>query len=105
MVNALTGWNVDQKELLLCGERIQNLRQAFNVREGIKPADFVPHARMMGEGDGQLEAGPLAGVRAPLEQLKRDYFQAMAWDPDTGRLSRDRAKQLGMDELLEAQLA
>ncbi len=105
MVNALTGWEVDQKELLLCGERIQNLRNAFNVREGIRPADFQAHPRMKGEGDGLLEAGPLAGVRAPLEQLKRDYYQAMDWDPGTGRLSRNRAEQLGMAELLDAQLA
>ena len=105
MVNALTGWEVDQKELLLCGERIQNLRNAFNVREGIRPADFQAHPRMKGEGDGPLEAGPLAGVRAPLEQLKRDYYQAMDWDPGTGRLSRNRAEQLGMAELLDAQLA
>ena len=105
MVNALTGWDVDQKELLLCGERIQNLRNAFNVREGVVPADFKPHARMMGQGDGLLDSGPLAGVQAPLEQLKRDYYQAMSWDPETGRLSRTRAEQLGMDDLLEAHLA
>lgn len=105
MVNALTGWDVDQKELLLCGERIQNLRNAFNVREGIAPSDFRPHARMMGEGDGRLDSGPLAGVQAPLEQLKRDYYQAMDWDPDTGRLSRSRAEQLGMDDLLDTHLA
>ena len=76
-----------------------------SVREGIRPADFRPHARMKGEGDGLLEAGPLAGVRAPLEQLKRDYYQAMDWDSDTGRLSRGRAEQLGMAELLDSQLA
>ncbi len=34
LVNALTGWQVDESELLACGERIQNLRNAFNVREG-----------------------------------------------------------------------
>ena len=105
MVNALTGWDVDQKELLLCGERIQNLRNAFNVREGIRPADFQAHPRMKGEGDGLLETGPLAGVQPPLEQLKRDYYQAMDWDPDTGRLSRVRAERLGMAELLDSQLA
>ncbi len=105
MVNALTGWDVDQKELLLCGERIQNLRNAFNVREGVRPADFQAHARMKGEGDGLLDTGPLAGVQAPLDELKRDYYQAMEWDPDTGRLGRRRAEQLGMDDLLEAHLA
>ncbi|MGL1278547.1 aldehyde ferredoxin oxidoreductase C-terminal domain-containing protein, partial [Vibrio parahaemolyticus] len=37
LVNALTGWNMTDKELLACGERIQALRSAFNVREGITP--------------------------------------------------------------------
>ncbi len=101
MVNALTGWDVDEKELLRCGERIQNLRNAFNVREGIVPGDFTPHPRMKGEGDGRLGSGPLAGVTAPLDQLKRDYYEAMSWNPDTGRLSPERAEQLGMTELLK----
>ncbi len=105
MVNALTGWGMDETELLECGERIQNLRAAFNVREGLTPGDFKPHPRMLGEGDGLLDAGPLKGVTVPLEQLRRDYQAAMHWDPDSGRVSRERAEQLGIAELLEGQLA
>ncbi|MEZ4367439.1 MAG: aldehyde ferredoxin oxidoreductase C-terminal domain-containing protein [Kofleriaceae bacterium] len=52
LTNAVTGWDVDDAELLRAGERIQNLRAAFNRREGIAPADFKPHRRMLGEGDG-----------------------------------------------------
>ena len=33
-----------------CGERIQNLRAAFNWREGLKPADFNIHPRLEGKG-------------------------------------------------------
>jgi hypothetical protein len=60
---------------------------------------------MMGRGDGLLEAGPLAGITVPLEQLKRDYYDAMHWDAESGRLRRDRAEQLGLAEMLEGQLA
>ena len=105
MVHALTGWEITEGDLLACGERIQNLRTAFNRREGIAPGDFRPHPRMLGEGDGKLESGPLAGVQAPLLELRRDYFQAMHWDPETGHLSRDRAEALGIDELLSGYLA
>ncbi|HVS14836.1 MAG TPA: aldehyde ferredoxin oxidoreductase family protein [Thermoanaerobaculia bacterium] len=105
LVNALTGWRVTERDLLECGERIQNLRHAFNVREGLLPADFAPHPRMMGQGDGLLDAGPLAGVTVPLEQLKRDYYDAMGWDAESGRLARQRAEQLGISELLQGQLA
>lgn len=105
MVNSLTGWQMTEKDLLECGERIQALRNAFNVREGIVPSDFQPHPRMMGEGDGLLDAGPLKGVKVPLHELKKDYYQAMHWDLDTGKLSRARAEQLGIAEVIPEQVA
>lgn len=104
LVNALTGWGFTEKDLLFAGERIQNLRAAFNRREGIKPADFQPHPRMLGEGDGNLQNGPLKGVTVPLPQLKDDYYRAMHWNPQTGHLARARAEQLGMTELLHGYL-
>ncbi|HTM20086.1 MAG TPA: aldehyde ferredoxin oxidoreductase family protein [Kofleriaceae bacterium] len=104
LINALTGWDLTEKDLLLCGERIQDLRSAFNWREGLRPADFAPHPRMLGEGDGNLPAGPLRGVTVPLIELRRDYHGAMKWNPDTGKLSRARAVELGIDGLLEGHL-
>jgi aldehyde:ferredoxin oxidoreductase len=101
LVNAATGWGVIDADVLLCGERIQNLRAAFNRREGLRPADFAPHRRMLGEGDGLLEAGPLRGVRVPLPMLRDDYYASMRWDPTTGHLARARAEELGMAEILE----
>ncbi|MCA9511168.1 MAG: aldehyde ferredoxin oxidoreductase family protein [Myxococcota bacterium] len=104
LTNALTGWDLDAKELLRCGERIQNLRAAFNLREGIAPGDFKPHPRMLGEGDGLLDDGPLRGVKVPLDQLKRDYYAAMHWNPATGRIERAHAQALGIDGLLAGYL-
>lgn len=101
LLRAATGWDVTDADVLACGERIQNLRAAFNRREGVVPADFAPHPRMLGEGDGNLTAGPLKGVRVPLRVLRDDYFAAMHWDPTTGHVSKARATELGMSELLE----
>lgn len=100
LTNALTGWGLEPKELLRCGERIQNLRAAFNLREGIAPSDFKPHPRMLGEGDGLLSDGPLRGIQVPLEALKRDYYAAMHWNPTTGLIERAHARELGIDGLL-----
>lgn len=106
LVNALTGWDIDEPELLACGERIQNMRAVFNRREGIKPADFKPHPRMMGEGeDGKLKEGPLAGVTVPLIELRTDYYAAMRWDPESGHLSKARADELGLTEILDGYLS
>jgi aldehyde:ferredoxin oxidoreductase len=104
LLQALTGWTTTPPELLACGERIQDLRQAFNVREGLTPADFPIHPRMTGEGDGRLDAGPLRGITVPIDALRRDYFAAMAWSPETGKLSAARARQLGIDALLAGHL-
>jgi aldehyde:ferredoxin oxidoreductase len=101
LVNAATGWSYTDADLLKCGERIQNLRAAFNRREGIKPADFQPHPRMLGEADGNLAAGPLRGVRVPLPMLKDDYYTSMQWNKTTGNVSKARAAELGMAELLD----
>ncbi len=100
LVNGLTGWGVDENDLLRCGERIQNLRAAFNRREGICPADFVPHPRMLGQGDGKLPCGPLKGIQVPLIELRRDFYTAMHWNPETGDLHPDHARELGLEELL-----
>ncbi len=105
LVNTLTGWDYTEQDLMACGERIQNLRAAFNWREGLAPADFKPHARMLGTGDGMLKAGPLKGVSVPLIELRNDFFAGMGWDPTSGRLDAARAKKLGIDELLEGYLA
>ncbi len=104
LVNALTGWGMTDHDLMLAGERIQNLRAAFNRREGIKPGDFQPHPRMLGEGDGNLTSGPLKGVTVPLLTLKDDYYRAMGWNSQTGNLSKARAETLGLTDLLEGYL-
>jgi aldehyde:ferredoxin oxidoreductase len=100
LTQALTGWEMSEKDLYHCGERIQNLRHAFNLREGLKPADFPAPPRMFGAGDGKLTAGPLRDIVVPIDQLRRDYSAAMGWNPESGRLSRSRAAALGMEELL-----
>ena len=104
LTQAVTGWDMTEKDLLECGERIQNLRAAFNWREGLRPADFKPHPRMMGEGDGLLQAGPLKGVKVPLPMLRDDYFTHMHWNASTGKLARARAEHLGLTELLAGHL-
>ena len=56
---------------------------------------------MLGEGDGNLDAGPLKGIKVPLPMLRDDYYTSMHWSTTTGHVSKARAKELGMAELLE----
>ena len=65
-------------EGLEAGKRILTLRQAFNVREGLGPDDF----RFPKRFEEPLSAGPAAGHDIPFEEMRRNYFRAMGWDPD-----------------------
>ena len=55
-MSAVTGWDVTTEELLKTGERIANLRQAFNVREGLNPLKFKVPDRVLGQTTA--ERGP-----------------------------------------------
>ena len=97
-VNAATGWNLLPEEYLHIGERIQNLRQAFNAREGLKPAkDFRMNARAAGEPP--MEYGPLKGVRLDRERLNRAFCRRMGWDEETGNPTREKLEDLGLQEV------
>jgi aldehyde:ferredoxin oxidoreductase len=47
-LRGLTGWDIDVEELVVTGERIMNLRQLFNLREGINQLDYEIPSRMLG---------------------------------------------------------
>jgi aldehyde:ferredoxin oxidoreductase len=53
----VTGQNYTIEDLLTIGERISNLRMAFNIREGVRLSDWKVPGRMI--GDPPLKAGPL----------------------------------------------
>ncbi len=97
MVNAATGWSLSDNDYLTTGERIQTLRQAFNVREGIKPADFKLNTRAA--GNPPLSGGPLKGITLDMKSLAKDYFDQFQWDLETGKPSQKRLESLDLKEV------
>ena len=97
--NAVTGWNLDANEVLKSGARIQTLRHCFNQREGITPSDVKLPQRMAGQPP--QEEGPVAGVTLDVDNLAREYRQAMGWDPDSGRPDDDTLEKLGLAQLVK----
>jgi aldehyde:ferredoxin oxidoreductase len=98
--NAATGWSLTPREYLRIGERIQNIRQAFNGREGLQPIkDFRMNPRAAGEPP--LTYGPLKGISLPRDRLNRDFCREMGWDEKTGVPTRERLESLGLEEVAE----
>jgi len=93
-LNAATGWNFSADEYLKTGERILNLRKAFNVREGIKPADYKLSGRAL--GSIPLSGGPLKGVTVDMETIRMEFFKTAGWDIATGGPTEEKMKELGI---------
>ena len=99
--NAAAGWNFRPEDYLRIGERIQNVRQAFNAREGILPMkDFSMNPRAA--GNPPMTYGPLKGVRLDRERLTGDFCRAMGWDEGTGIPTKAKLEELGLQEISKA---
>lgn len=97
ILRAVTGWDISYDDLIFTGERIANLRHAFNLREGINPLTFNIPGRVIGWPPHQL--GPVKGVRVDYESQVRDYLMAADWDPVTAKPSQKKLMDLGLEDI------
>jgi len=95
-ISAVTGWDFSPAETLVVGERIQTLRQLFNIREGIDPRELQLPARL----NQPATTGPFKGVPIDFDLLRKQYYEAMAWDPETGYPLKSRLEELGLGDLV-----
>ena len=96
-MHTVTGWDVTTDELLKTGERIANLRQAFNVREGLNPLQFKVPDRVL--GIPPQKEGPLAGITIDEGTLDKEYLAAMDWDLNTAKPSKKKLQELGLEDV------
>jgi aldehyde:ferredoxin oxidoreductase len=96
-INAVTGWETTTDELLKTGERIANVRQAFNIREGLNPLQFSVPGRALGKPPQKV--GPLAGVTVDEDIMVKEYLAAMDWDAKTAKPSKKKLLELGLEDL------
>lgn len=84
-IQSATGWEFTVKEAIDAGKRSLSLQQAFNMREGLSARDFVLPARIA----RPPAMGPFSGRLIDFDALRRSYYKAMGWDPETGNLSKE----------------
>jgi aldehyde:ferredoxin oxidoreductase len=96
-LNAVTGWDLSADEYLEIGERILNLRKAFNVREGIITGEKSIHPRALGKPP--LSKGPLKDVTIDMETLQKKYFEIVGWEYPSGGPTQTKMKELNIQSL------
>ena len=94
----VTGWPMTADDLRQSGERINNLKKLFNIREGwTRDHDTLP-PRVL---DETLPTGVVQGVglnREDLDMMIRSYYRARGWTED-GLIPESKLRELGLLDL------
>ncbi|HEX9016204.1 MAG TPA: aldehyde ferredoxin oxidoreductase C-terminal domain-containing protein, partial [Chloroflexota bacterium] len=98
LFRAATGLELSAEELQRAGERVCNLKKAFNIREGWVRADDTLPPRLLEE---KLPTGVAKGTglsREELDLMIDGYYEARGWTRD-GLIPPSRLAELGLDDL------
>jgi len=98
-LSAVTGWDYSMEEMILAGERIVAVRQAFNMREGINPLQQPDPWRAY--GSPPLPDGPTAGFTVDLEGLMHEFLDAMGWSRTNAAPNDATLDRLGIGDVRE----
>lgn len=98
MLSALTGWEIDGWELLKVGERVTNLQRLFNMREGFgRNDDLIPERVRKIPSFGIYKDEQRCAIK-DYEGMLNEYYEARGWDLITGKPSKDKLRELGLEE-------
>jgi aldehyde:ferredoxin oxidoreductase len=95
VLRAVTGWEVDTKELMTVGARRVNLMKVFNAREGLTREDDKLSKRLHQPLVGGVSDG-LQITEEELEAAKDLYYRLAGWDVETGNPTAERLEELGI---------
>lgn len=93
IIYAVTGWEIDDRELLRVGERIVNLERLFNLREGISRRDDTLPERYLKR---PMPEGPSKGNIVELEPMLDRYYELRGWNARTGIPERKKLEELNL---------
>lgn len=94
-MNSATGWYKTPEQYMEIGERIQTLKQAFNVKHGVKPKDFRLSDRALGLPP--QEKGANKGRSVDIDKMIRDYYRQFDWNEETGEPTPESMENLEPD--------
>lgn len=98
VMNAVTGWNLTNEEMIGTGLPIATLLHAFSVREGFKPTDFTMPPR--GEGKPPFKVGAFKDLTLDMVELKRQFYETMGFDYTTGAIHEEKIVELGLQDIV-----
>jgi aldehyde:ferredoxin oxidoreductase len=95
LIEHATGLKFGLEEIKLYGERILNMKRLFNIKMGLTAKDD----RLPKILTKPFEKGGSAGKTPDFEKLKNFFYKFKEWNPETGKPSETKLKQLGLDKI------
>jgi aldehyde:ferredoxin oxidoreductase len=96
-VKGVTGWEVSAAELMGLGDRLYNLKRAYNIQMGISAKDDVLPERIY----GLLRPGkPVEEGEKVFFEMRKEYYEAREWK-ENGIPRREKLRSLGLEEAAE----
>jgi aldehyde:ferredoxin oxidoreductase len=101
LFSALTGMEMDERELMKCGERTWNLLRAANAREGFSRKDDEPPESWFVEPTFvDYCKGTVKITKEIVDMFLDDYYEERGWNKD-GVPTREKLLELGLEKVLE----
>jgi aldehyde:ferredoxin oxidoreductase len=94
---AITGLPYKTMDLLTFGERSLNLKRAINNKLGVtRQDDKLP--KIVSRA---LKEGATAGIEPAMDLMLREFYDVSKWDWETGKPTREKLMELGLEQVAE----
>ena len=90
MLSCITGWELDDQELLMIGERVTNLERLMINRYGFAEKDDTLPKRF----DEPMPDGPSKGHVSLLDRMLPEYYELRGWED--GKPGSEKLRELGL---------
>lgn len=91
LLASITGWDLDDTEVLTIGERVTNIERLLNNRYGVDEKQDTLPKRLLKE---PMPDGPAKGKISHLSEMLPEYYELRGWE--NGKPTEKKLKELGL---------
>jgi aldehyde:ferredoxin oxidoreductase len=96
-LGAITGSEWNPERLLAAGDRSLAIKRAISSKQGLtREHDRLPEICMR-----PLDEGNSADLVPDMDKMLREYYEYRSWDWETGKPSKEKLLELGLDRVAE----
>jgi aldehyde:ferredoxin oxidoreductase len=99
LIKSVVGWNLSIEDIIKIGLRIQTLRQAFTLREGVDISKNELPGRTV--GDPPFEDGANKGKTVDYKTDFIEYCKKMGWNPENGYPLEETLNELNLNYVIK----